>query len=153
MRVIAALVITLALLFPGGRATAAETLEQMKQECEELESYWQRDPPNAGKYKIPNQALAAICFGYLSAITDLTGVLEGTGCYGPGPEPAFGPNCRHALNICFPKSATTSQVLAVFLTYARSHVAQWHEIGWLHFLSSLSATFPCKGEYPATAPR
>jgi hypothetical protein len=38
MRVIAALVITLALLFPGGRATAAETLEQMKQECEELES-------------------------------------------------------------------------------------------------------------------
>jgi hypothetical protein len=125
MRSTAALVVMLTLLFTQERATAAETLEQLKQECEDLESYWQRVPPNAGKYTIPNQANAAICFGYLSAISDLTGMIEGTDCY--GPEPTFGPNCRHTLNICFPKSATTNQALAVFLTYARSHVAQWHE--------------------------
>ena len=125
------------------------TLEQMKQRCEELESYWQRDPPKVGQLiNIPNQATAGVCFGYLSAVADLSHLLEGTGC--AGPEPAFGPNCRHTLNICVPKSATINQALAVFLTYARSHPAHWHEAGWPHFLNSLVTAFPCKGEYPET---
>ena len=43
-----ALVITLT-QFPLGReAIAAQTLEQIKQDCEELEAYWQRDPPSGG---------------------------------------------------------------------------------------------------------
>ena len=144
---IAALVVTLTLLVtPAG----AETLEEIKQECEELESFWQHNPPNAGQYAIPDLANPAICFGYLQAIANLAGLATGAACH--DPEPAFGPNCRHTLGICFPKGTTTSQVLAVFLAYARSHTAQWHEVGWPHFLSSLIAAFPCKGEYPATAP-
>jgi hypothetical protein len=46
MRTIAALVVTLTLLFPGQQAKA-QTLEELKQNCERLESYWQRDPPSA----------------------------------------------------------------------------------------------------------
>ena len=143
------LVITLTLWFAERAMADPFTLEQMKQRCEELESYWQRDPPKVGQLiNIPNQASAGVCFGYLSAVADLSHLLEGTSC--AGPEPAFGPNCRHTLNICAPKSATINQALAVFLTYARSHPAQWHEAGWPHFLNSLATAFPCKGEYPET---
>ena len=121
----------------------------MKQRCEELESFWQRNPPKAaGLVAFPNQGGAAICFGYLSAVGDLAHLLHGTDCV--GPEPVFGPNCQHTLDICIPKSATGSQGLAVFLAYARSHVAQWHEVGWPHFVNSWIAAFPCKGEYPET---
>jgi Rap1a immunity proteins len=147
---IAALVVTLTLLFAQERATAAVvTLEMMKQTCEELESFWQRNPPKAGDLiAIPNQANAGICFGYLTAFYDLSHLIHGTDCV--GPEPAFGPNCQHTLDICVPKSATITQTLAVFLAYARSHVAQWHEAGWGHFLNSWLAAFPCKDEYPET---
>jgi Rap1a immunity proteins len=142
---ITAIVAALTLLFAQERATAATTLEQMKQKCEELERFWQRDPPtSSGLINIPNQPGAAICFGYLSAMADLSWALQGTGCV--GPEPVFGPDCRHALQVCFPKNATSNQVLAVFLDYARSHVAQWHEAGGMHFLNSMVMAFPCKGE-------
>jgi Rap1a immunity proteins len=142
---IATLVITLTLLFARERATASPfTLEQMKQRCEELKRYWQRDPPRPDNVNIPNQAAAGICYGYLSAIADLSHLLHGTGCV--GPEPAFGPDCQHTLQICFPKSITVNQALALFLAYARSHPAQWHEVGWPHFVNSMITAFPCTGE-------
>jgi Rap1a immunity proteins len=119
------------------------TLEQMKQRCEELESYWQRDPPKVASLltsliKPMRERVLVIC----QPIADLSHLLEGPGC--TGPEPAFAPNCRHTLNICVPKNATINQALTVFLTYARSHPAQWHEAGWVHFLNSLTTAFPCK---------
>jgi hypothetical protein len=34
--------------------------------------------------------------------------------------------------------------LAVFLAYARSHAAQWHESAGFHYIAALTAAFPCK---------
>jgi hypothetical protein len=60
MRTITALVVMLALLFPVERAPAAETTrEHLKQNCEQLESYWRLDPPTADGARIPNQVGAA----------------------------------------------------------------------------------------------
>jgi Rap1a immunity proteins len=138
-----ALVVT---LMVGQEAMAAQTLEQMKTNCEELDAYWQHDPPSRKSVSVPNKAGAAICWGYLTAILDLAGsLLQGSDCV--GPETKFGPNCQHTLNICVPQSATPSQVLAVFLAYARSHAEQWHEGAGPIFHAVLSTTFPCKGEY------
>jgi hypothetical protein len=158
MRTIAALVVMLALLFPVERATAAETtLEHMKQNCEQLESYWRLDPPTADGSRIPNQAGAAICYGYILAFSDLrqlSGIVGiAANCYRtPQGNIVGGPNCRPALGICIPVGVLFSQHLAVFLAYARSHVAQWHEDAWHHYLSAMIAAFPCKDENAAPLP-
>jgi hypothetical protein len=82
-----------------------------------------------------------MCAGYMQAINGLRGLAEGSDC-----SQGFGPNCRHALHFCAPASATFSQGLAVFLTYARSHPAQWHEPAEVHYLNAMSQAFPCNGE-------
>jgi Rap1a immunity proteins len=135
-RSIAAAIIALVItLIVGQEAMASQTLEEMKQDCEELDAYWQHDPPSGGSFRIPNKAGAAICVGYLAAILDLTGIVEGC------PS-----NCQRALHICPPKGATLSQVLAVFLAHARSHAEQWHQDASLAILNVLSTTFPCNNE-------
>ncbi len=143
----------LALLFSMGRANAV-TLEHMKRMCEQLESYWQRDPPTEDGAHVPDQPGAAICYGYMSAVSDLTMLVGGLGvqnmanCYlTPQGKLSGGANCRPTLGICIPKGVSIGQVLAVFLAYARSHVAQWHEGAWTHYLLAMHAAFPCKDEY------
>ena len=49
------------------------------------------------------------------------------------------------LGICMPRGVVSySQVLAVFLAYARSHTAQWHENAGIHYVLALGTAFPCK---------
>jgi Rap1a immunity proteins len=59
-----------------------------------------------------------------------------------------GPLCGHTLGFCLPDGTTFSQVLAVFLAYARSHAAKWHEPAAPHFQSAMIEAFPCRDEYP-----
>jgi hypothetical protein len=156
MRTIAALAIILALLFPVKRA-AAETLGHMKQNCEQLESYWQLYPPTSNGAHVPNQVGAAICYGYILAFSDLRQLVgtvgNATNCYqSPQGKAVGGPNCRPALGLCIPVGVLFSQELAVFLAHARSHVAQWHEEAWSHYLSAMIAAFPCKNEDAAPPP-
>jgi hypothetical protein len=58
---------------------ATETLGELMQECEELESFWKFYPPVAGKTgaRIPNQAGAAICYGYMLAFDGLRNLALG----------------------------------------------------------------------------
>jgi hypothetical protein len=134
----------LTLLFSWERAKA-QTLGTLAQYCERLENVWRQNPPESNKYFIPNDAGAATCYGYLAAISGLSALvitLSREEC-----AKGFGPNCRHALSICFPTDVSFQQVLAVFLAYARSHAPQWHETGWHHVRSAMVQAFPCKGEY------
>lgn len=159
MRTIAALVVTLTLLVPGGGAKA-QTLEYMMQKCEKLEGFWRLYPPTLQDGAvIPNQGEPAICYGYILAFYGLRGSVGIAGdpandtCYRtPEGKLAGGPNCRFTLGICIPAGVLFSQELAVFLSYARSHVAQWHEPAWGHYLSAMIAAFPCKGQFAAPAP-
>lgn len=137
--------VALMLLFSLDGARA-QTLGALTEYCEKLESFWQKNPPKPDKTPIPLD-LGSVCYGYMTAIGGLSGLIIGA----PSDETAdcskgFGPNCRHALSICFPKGASHRQALAVFLAYARSHAPQWHEEAWHHVLSSHMQAFPCKGE-------
>ena len=132
--------------------TKAVTLGELTQECTQLETFWQTRPPTRNSSPVPHQADPAICFGYIQAFIDLTGLVGGTP-EDPDIQKCFvniegelggGPKCRPALGFCFPKGAGYSQVLAVFLAYARSHTAQWHEPAWSHFATSMIRAFPCK---------
>ena len=71
MRAIAILVVTLTLLFLGGQAKAEKSLGELKVDCEELENFWRLYPPTKDSTRIPGQAAAAICFGYMDAIIGL----------------------------------------------------------------------------------
>jgi hypothetical protein len=42
-----------------------------------------------------------------------------------------------------PRVVGFNQILAVFLAYARSKVAQWHEEAASHYRLSLMVAFPC----------
>jgi hypothetical protein len=50
------------------------------------------------------------------------------------------------LGICIPAGVSLTQELAVFLGYARSHVAQWHEEAAFQYWVAMMAAFPCKDE-------
>jgi hypothetical protein len=142
VRTIAALFITLALLFPGEGARAREiTLLEMMHNCERLETYWRQNPPKPGSASIPDTP-AAICYGHMVAYAGLGNMVEGPDCL----KGVTGPTCRHALHICFPSPVLYEQILAVFLAYARTHVLQWHDALSFHFANALMSGFPCKGE-------
>jgi hypothetical protein len=126
----------------------AQSLGTITQFCGKLENYWRQNPPRGDSVSIPSEADGAMCYGYLLAISGLSSLVA-TPADGSKPDcsKGFGPNCRHALSVCFPKGVSFEQGLAVVLTYARSHVPQWHETGWHHVLTALAEAFPCQGEY------
>jgi hypothetical protein len=140
---------TLTLLSSG--TLAAGTLGELTRRCGQLESYWKIDPPTHQSTTIPDTAGAAICFGYMQTFLDLSGLI---GVVGDPDVSACritqegnltgGPRCRFMLGICLPDGVSYSQVLAVFLAYARSHAAQWHESAGFHYIAALTAAFPCK---------
>jgi hypothetical protein len=141
---------SLTLLFSGAKAKA-ETLGELTQECAQLESYWKTDPPTHQSTTVPNNADAAICFGHIKLFEELTSIIGVVGdpdvstcSVTQDGKPTGGPRCRLMLGVCTPQGVSYSQLLAVFLAYARSHAAQWHERAGFHFLSALTAAFPCK---------
>ena len=155
MRAIAAMVVTLTLLFLGQGAKAQQHLGEMKQNCEQLEDFWRLYPPTKDSTPVPEPPYAAICFGYIQACVGLASMM-GVPSYNVLQECAVtaegkvegGPACGHTLGFCFPDGISYSQVLAVFLAYARSHAAQWHERTAQHFDQAMMTAFPCKDEYP-----
>lgn len=140
-------IIAFTLLFSWDGAKA-QSLGLITQFCGELENYWRQNPPRGDSVSIPNEADGALCYGYLLAISGLSSLVA-TPADGSKPDcsKGFGPNCRHALSVCFPKGVSFEQGLAVVLTYARSHAPQWHENAWVHVLSAFAQAFPCEGEY------
>src|ERR1039458_8115263 len=81
LHAIAVLVVTLTLLPPlDGTANASVSLEQMMQNCEQLESFWRMKPPKGVDVLVPNQIGAAVCFGYLLAFRGLEGLVEVPDC-------------------------------------------------------------------------
>jgi hypothetical protein len=150
MRPIATLIVTLTLLLPGEGAKAMTTLGDMMRDCEKLESFWRLYPPTPDRMGIPNQADPAVCYGFMLAFNQLQSVIA----YHPANDcsKGVGPSCRHALGMCIPEGVLFNQILAVFLAYARSHVAQWHEQASSHYLLAMLAAFPCS-EFAAPDPK
>jgi hypothetical protein len=142
MRTIPALIVPLAVLLPWGAAKAQATVEQMMQNCVKLESFWQLYPPTPKRTLIPHEAGAATCYGFILAFAHLGEVIH----YTPTGDcsKGIGPNCRLALGICFPKGVSLNQILAVFLAYARSHSAQWHDGAGSGFFVAMLDAFACK---------
>lgn len=145
------LITTLTLLFSGAMAKAV-TLGELTHNCEQLESYWRINPTKRQSHTIPNDVDGAICIGFMLPFIDLSGLVGVVGdpdvstCYTTqgGRKLTGGPRCRPMLGICFPEGVSYSQILAVFLAYARNHAAQWHENAGTHYLRALVAAFPCK---------
>jgi hypothetical protein len=153
MRLVALPIIALLLLIPINIAKAT-TLGELTRRCEQLESFWRVHPSPEGQIAIPYQADPAVCFGYMQGFTDLKSLVgfpdnpNPPSCY-QTPEGKIGGGwmCHFTLGYCLPKGWSFTQILAVFLAYARGHVAQWHEEAWPHVLNSLVMAFPCKDRY------
>jgi Rap1a immunity proteins len=151
MHAIAVLVITLILSLPSGGAKS-QTLGSMTHDCEKLEIVWRASPPTHGERGafVPNDADAATCFGYMLAFAGLRQLIASPTVGAADCSKGVGPQCRPALFYCPPEGVLFDQVLAVFLTYARNHPAQWHEAAWSHYLNAMVAAFPCKGIFSET---
>jgi hypothetical protein len=128
----------------------AQTLGELKEDCEKLETSWNLIPQTSQHVPLPGSAGAAICWGYLSAFSQLTLVVGGV-----NPDCSkgnWGPGCWPALHVCFPQGTTMGQILAVFLADARSHPGDWHQPAYGHFLNAMIEAFPCKGEFSPAVP-
>jgi hypothetical protein len=122
-------------------AWPCQTLGTMKHNCERLELYWRQHPPTNNSFTVPDDDLAAMCAGFMTRFSQASRLVDS-----PNDCPNdFGPNCHPLLHVCIPKSVSEDQILSVFLAYARSHPAQWHEQATSHFQAALAAAFPCKG--------
>jgi hypothetical protein len=151
-QVLCVIIFSVTLTLLSSVAMASETLGELTQQCAVLETYWKNDPPRNKEVTIPSNADAAICFGYMQGILGLSGLIGVVGDPDVGAcslaqdgSITGGPRCRAMLGVCLPKAgASYSQTLAVFLAYARSHPAQWHEAAAIHYLLALTAAFPCK---------
>jgi len=139
MRTIFALIVALAVLMPGGGAKAVTTAGDMMHDCVKLETFWQRYPPTRERAIIPQDADAATCYGFILAVWHLAQIFTPDCSKGIGA-----PNCRPALGICLPQNSSLPQVLAVFLDYARSHSAEWHNPAGGQFYAAMLNAFGCK---------
>jgi hypothetical protein len=156
MLAIAILVVPLVVSIPS--AKAATTLGELTRYCEQLESFWRMHPATESGVFAPTQWEAAICFGYLQPFVGLRGSVglpllpsdPQANCYStPEGKIAGGPQCRFTLGICMPRGVRLNQILAVFLAYARSNAAHWHEEAAAYYRLSLMAAFPCGDDHYA----
>jgi hypothetical protein len=72
IRHVARIVVVAGLFLFSWDGAKAQTLGSLTQQCEKLESFWRQNPsrqPNM--VNIPNDADAAICYGYMSAFNGL----------------------------------------------------------------------------------
>jgi Rap1a immunity proteins len=126
----------------------AQTLGELKENCEKLETSWRLVPQTS--QRVPANAGAAMCWGYLSAFSQLTLVVGGV-----NPDCSmgnWGPRCWPALHVCFPQGTTMGQILDAFLAEARSHQGDWHQPAYGHLLNAMIDAFPCKGEFSPAVP-
>jgi hypothetical protein len=121
---------------------AEVSLEKMAQNCLLLENFWELNKERNDDMVYPTSG-AAVCFGYLMAVRGLEGVVDGTYCSRSKDKPSQ--SC-HQLHFCLPEHTSDTQILAVFLKYVGTHVADWREGASFHYLSAMQEAFPCKGE-------
>ena len=145
-----ALVVIFASLIFWQAPVHAQTLGELKDDCEALETSWRLIPQTSKRVPFLSSAGAAICWGYIAAFSQLTLVVSGV-----NPDCSkgdWGPGCWPALHVCFPHGTTRGQILAVFLADARSHPSDWHQPAYGHFLNSMIDAFPCRGEFSSPVP-
>ena len=141
-RITAVLAVTVTFLFLEGAVDAEVSLEKMAQNCLLLENFWELNKERNDDLVYPTSG-AAVCFGYLMAVRGLEGVVDGTYCSRSKDKPSQ--SC-HQLHFCLPEHTSDTQILAVFLKYVGTHVADWREGASFHYLSAMQEAFPCKGE-------
>ena len=123
----------------GQEAPRSFSLGRLTSACELLEN--QLQTANSGRV-IVEGAGAGFCSGFIWAVVSLSHFVADdpkNDC-----SKGLGPSCRPVLGICVPGSMSDKQMVDVFLAYARSHTAQWHEEASLHVLKSMQEAFPCK---------
>jgi hypothetical protein len=138
----AVLAVTVTVWFLGQPADAEVSLEKMTQNCVLLENFWELNKETNDDIVYPTSG-AAVCFGYLMAVRGLEGVVNGTYCSRSKDKPSQ--SCPR-LHFCLLEQISDTQMLAVFLKYAFSHVANWHEGASFHYLNAMQEAFPCKDE-------
>ena len=138
-----ALVVIFASLIFWQAPVNAQTLGELKDDCEALETSWRLIPQTSKRVPFLSSAGAAICWGYIAAFSQLTLVVSGV-----NPDCSkgdWGPGCWPALHVCFPHGTTRGQILAVFLADARSHPADWHQPRIWPFSELHDRRFPMQG--------
>jgi hypothetical protein len=119
---VAALVL-LSLASPACATTGTELLQW----CEALERGIRLD---GEQVQIPQNPLALQCWGYMKAVQDFGATLEDDGNY-----PITG--------ACAPEDTTLTQLIRVFLTYARAHPDELSDRASFVVLRALRNAFSC----------
>lgn len=90
----------------------------------------QTSQANGGAISFSDAPEAAICWGFMQAMQDLSSI-------------SFDGGKRTVTGACLPSDSSASQLVRVFVNYAQSHPAQLHERPSLVVLRAFSSAFPC----------
>jgi Rap1a immunity proteins len=104
----------------------SETGNTLLQACEALEREVRLSGTNVW---LPNKADVHKCWGYMSAVQDLSGAEDETG--------------KRLLGYCPDPKTNLTQHIRVFNNYARTHPQELHEKAPVLILRAMQEAFPC----------
>ena len=82
--------------------------------------------------QLPTTVGAGVCWGTFLSIQKIIVQLD------DARRPLYG--------VCAPSTSTTTELISIFVSYAQSHPARYHEDGFSVALESLQLSFPCANE-------
>jgi hypothetical protein len=116
--------VSLLLAFVG--ITQAETAQQLLSDCKPIV---EKSNLKGNNISFPTTYSTGICWGAFSSIQEAVRYAN------PNEMPHFG--------VCAPESSTRSQMIMIFVKYAKEHPEQLHEDFFKVAMESLRNAFPC----------
>jgi hypothetical protein len=109
-------------------SASAESTQVLLSSCKSLSEVKVND--NA-TFKMPQDFDTGRCWGAFAVMQKVINITISS------EEPALG--------VCAPETSSRTQLIAIFVDYARRHPSRYHEDFFLVALDALQAAFPCEG--------
>lgn len=117
--------ILLILLVLCAHGVSAESTQDMVGSCQLLSE----TRVDQGRVQLPQDFSSGKCWGAFAVVQKVINAID------TDKRPIFG--------VCAPKESTRTQLIAVFVEYARRNPSRYHEDFFAVALASLQAAFPC----------
>jgi hypothetical protein len=105
----------------------AETTEEMVSSCKAISTQGQ---VTNGRVSLPQDFNSGVCWGAFGSLQTAVTFVDPT-------------TLKHFLFVCVPPGTTRTQLIEIFLVYARAHPEEYQKDYFVVALNSINKAFPC----------